>query len=230
MMIRTVVAGVLLVLATVNPVCGLWLATPVIHAQRAQSPLEIGDMDYAVVDGLSVIVITLDNTGLQPLEASGEFILVDTQGAEVSGLQVSTGELQGGERSVLAVPLNITLTPGRYTATLSLVGEDASVRANSGLREITVGQVAPQPTTEPVQPSAPLAIEDDTDGAGFPSWLLLLIGLTLTVAGIGYMRASGNQHKPIPEVSMIRKVKVESRPLKRPATIKPLLPPRRRGE
>lgn len=235
MKIRTVRVSVLLLLATAVSVCGLWLASVDVSAQRAQTPLQIDEITHTVVDGRSVMVVAVENTGQEAVDASGEFTLVDARGAEISRTQVSTGEIEGGASGVVAVPLNITLAPGRYTATLSLVGQDASVRAISGLREITVGEVVPAPAPVPFPTSTPPAIEDDSGGAGFPSWPLLLVGLIMTAAGIGYMRAAGVQRKPaaprpIPEVSMVRKVKIDAQPLKRPATIKPLLPPHRRGE
>jgi hypothetical protein len=237
MKIRSVSVCVLLLFAAVMSVCGLWLASTDIHAQRAQTPLDIAGIDHTVVDGSSVFVIAVGNTGPTTLNASGEFVLVDAQGFEVSAIQVSTGEIGAGQSSVVTVPLNTILPPGRYTATLSLVDEEADVRAISGLREIMVGDVAPGPTPQPAETMPPPEIEDadDLEGSGFPSWLLLLIGITLTVVGVGYMRATSTERKPvvprpIPEVSMIRKVKVDSRPVKRPATIKPLLPPRQRED
>ena len=239
MKIRTVAANVLL-LAMALSVYGQWLTSVDVSAQRAQTPLHIDEITHTVVDGRSVIVVTVENTGQETVDALGEFTLVDARGAEISRIQVSTGEIGGGERGVVSVPLNGALAPGRYTATLSLVGQDPSVRAISGLREITVGEVVPEPAPAPFPTSTLPAIEDEADddtadGATFPSWLLLLAGLIMTAAGIGYMRATGAHRKPVaprpvPEVSMVRKVKVDSPPVKRPATIKPLLPPRRRED
>lgn len=234
MKIRTVQVSVLLLLATAVSVCGVWLASVDVRAQRAQTPLDIAGMSHTVVDDSSVIVIAVGNTGPTSLSASGEFVLVDAQGSEISALQVSTGEIGAGQSSVVTVRLDTVLPPGRYTATLSLVDEEADARAISGLREIVVGVVEPEPTPVPFPTSAPPAIEDDAgNNAAFPSWLLLLAGLIMTAAGIGYMRATGAYRKPVaprpvPEVSMVRKVRVDSAPMKRPATIKPLLPPRQR--
>lgn len=235
MKIRTVSVRFLLLLATVMSAGGLWLASVNGDAQRAQTPLDIAEISHTSVAGSSVIVVTVANTGQEPVDASGQFTLVDTHGVEIRRIQVSTGEIGGGERSVVSVPLNIALAPGRYTATLSLVGQNPSVRAVSGLREIIVGEVGPEAAPTPFPTSTLPEVEDDSGGAGFPSWLLLLAGLVITAAGIGYMRAANAQGKPaasrpIPEVSMVRKVKVDSLPVKRPATIKPLVPPRRRGD
>lgn len=217
--------------------CGCWLAAPQAQAQRAQSPLEIGGMSHTVVDGLSIVIVLVENSGETQLDASGELELVDSSGVDVSRRPVSTGVIPAGETSVVTIPLGTALEAGRYTGTLTLVDDIHDVRANSGLREIVVGSVEAEPTPFVKPDVVPTAAgDDDPDETGFPSWLLLLIGVTLTVAGLIYMRASSQRRKPararpVPNVSMIRKVKINALPPKRPATIKPLLPPgRRRGE
>lgn len=217
--------------------CGCWLVSPQALAQRAQSPLEIGGISHTVVDGLSIVVVLVENTGETQLDASGELELVDAAGQAVSRRPVSTGAIPAGETSVVAIPLGKALAAGRYTVTLTLVDDVHDVRANSGLREIVAGAVEDEPTPFPESDVVLPAASDDNPGeSGFPSWLLLLIGVTLTVAGLVYMRAGSRYRKPvrarpIPNVSMIRKVKINALPPKRPATIKPLLPPgRRRGE
>ncbi len=226
----------MLLLAVVIAAGGLSLAPHAGGAQRAQSPLEIGGMSHTVVDGRSVVVVAVENNGPRPVQASGEFELVDAQGDAVSQVAVSTGTIDAGANGVIAVPLATLLPAGRYTATLSLEGRDATVRANSGLREISVGQGAPEPTAEPVATTTPVEVGAPAErGGGFPSWPLLVLGLAMTVAGIGYLRATTTRHepapvRPVPEVSMVRKVKISSPPTKRPATIKPLVPPRRHDD
>lgn len=232
---RTILGCRLVLLVTVLSVHGLWLLSPSVHAQRTPSPLEIGDMGHTVVNDRSVIVVALSNTGRTALSATGEFTLVNVRGDEVGGTLVSTGIIGARDESVVAIPLDVLLPPGRYTATLSLEDDDEGVRVDSGLREIVVQGFSPESTSEPVVATPPPAVEDDASGRGFPSWLLLLIGLTLTIIGMGYMRMSSGQrkpppHRPVPEVSMVRKVNVASRPAKRPATIKPLVPPHRRKQ
>lgn len=232
---RTLLDCKLLCLVTAMSVCGLCLLSSGAFAQRAQTPLEIGDMSHTVVNDRSVVVVAVTNTGPIALDASGEFTLINARGAQVGQTPVSTGQIEPQAGGVLAVPLDTLLPPGRYTATLTLIDDAADVRASSGLREIVIEGFGPEPTPEPVSSSTAVETVEDDNDAGFPSWLLLLIGLTLTVAGVGYMRMSSDQRKPpskrpVPEVSMVRKVKMESRPVKKPATIKPLLPPRRRED
>lgn len=233
---RTVSACILMLLTAAAAVGGLWLARLDAGAQRAQTPLEIDEIRHTLVDDRSVILVEFDNTGQTALNASGDFALVNAEGIVIAEIEVSTGEIEAGQSSVVTVPLNTRLLQGRYTATLMLVDDAENVRANSGLREIVVGFVAPDPTPRPFPTGSPsTAVDDDSGGGGFPSWLLLLIGLTLTVAGVGYLRMTTSQRKPaaprpIPEVSMVRKVKVASPPPKRHATIKPLLPPCRRED
>ena len=169
MKIRTVRVRVLLLLATALSVCGVWLASVDTSAQRAQTPLQIDEITHTIVDGQSVMIVAVVNTGQEAVDASGEFTLVDARGEEISRIQISTGEIEGGASSVVAVPLNIVLAPGHYTASVSLVGQDASVRAISGLREITVGEGFPEPAPSPFPTSTSPAIEDDSGGAGFPS-------------------------------------------------------------
>ena len=205
-----------------------------VGAQRAQSPLEIGGMSHTRVDEHDIIIVLLSNTGDESIQARGDFTLTDSEGNEVAQIEVTTGAVHPESSSVLSVPVNVVLEPGRYTVTLTLEDHIRQVRANSGLREVLVQPSATPPIEESPVPVVPLEQDaDDTPGNGFPSWLLLIIGLSVTVVGVTLMRGKADAGRkatprPIPEVSMVRKVSVTRPPPKRPATIKPLLPPRNR--
>lgn len=208
---------------------------PLAFAQRAQSSLEIGGMSHTAVDGRSVIVVVVGNSGDQAVEPTGEFVLVAPSGVELVHVNVTSTPIPPGGESVIAVPIATELESGLYTATLSLEDENTGARVNSGLREITVGVADETPTIIELFPDEiePVQVEEQTesDARGFPSWLLLLIGLSVTVLGVTFMRSTASsgrkQERPVPTVSMVRKVKVDTSPPRRPATIKPLIPPRR---
>lgn len=208
-------------------------ASHVALAQRVQSPLEIGGMSHAAVDGRSVIVIVTANSGDEEVQPAGEFVLVSPAGVELVRVNVTSTPIPPGGESVIAVPIETELESGLYTATLRLEDEATGARVNSGLREIVVESPESLPTATVLFPEAPAADEaqNESDARGFPSWLLLLIGLSVTVLGVTFMRSTASdgrkQERPVPSVSMVRKVKVDANPPRRPATIKPLIPPRR---
>lgn len=226
---RTLITAVLLVALALAG----GLTPALIQAQRSQSPLEIEGLSHARVEDRDIIIVLLSNSGDESIQALGELALRDPEGVEIANIEVTTGVVLPGTSSVLAVPINVPLEPGPYTVTLYLEDSLRRVRTDSGLREIVIYPSDSPPIEETPVAVAPLDdAGGESSGGGFPSWLLLIIGLSITVVGVTFMRGIGSSSgrsapRPVPEVSMVRKVKVTTPAARRPATIKPLTPPAR---
>lgn len=209
----------LLLSAIIAPAAGM--------AQSQDDRLDIGGIEHTVVDGQHVVLVRLDNASLEEISASGMLAVVDAGGLELERVSVETGRLVPDGPSVLAVPLVEPLGPGAYNVSLVLSVEPDGPPVHSGPRGILVDQGAG--TAPGRQPTGTMLQADNGDG-GFPSWMLLMAGLALVTIGFTLRRETGRKRKTqmVPAVSMVRKVKLDSRPPKRPATIKPLRPPDRR--
>jgi hypothetical protein len=203
-------------------------------AQTDDAELEIAGMRHTLVDDHDIIVVMLMNHSSRYIVADGELTLVDVGGIERVRIPVSASPIAPREDSVLAIRIGESLAPGRYTAMLRLEDRTQDIRTVSGLRLIIV-ESAQAPPTPPAVPQDDPVSGFDTGDRGFPSWLVLLVGLTLTIVGLQFSRGTSiskkrSRPRQPPDVSMIRRVKVDVSPAKRPATIKPLRPPRGRRE
>ena len=215
--VRPGIAGILL--------CVLLVLVLPAYAQHSDERLEIGGIEHSVVDNQHIVLARLVTTSSDEIVASGVLAVVDAGGIEVLRINVDTGPLVPDGSSVLAVPLPEPLQPGRYRVSLVLSVQPDGPLVDSGPRQIIV--VEPTAGTVPPAQNGQQA----TAERGFPSWILLIAGVLLV--GIGFAVRRGNvgtrRSRPVPDVAMVRRVKLEARPAKRPATIKPLRPPGQHG-
>lgn len=192
-------------------------------AQDPDSDLSIGGIDHTVVDGQHVIVVILNNSSSQEIEATGMLSIVDAGGLQVAQVDVTTGPLVPDGASVLAIPLPRALPDGRYSLTLMLLENPDEPPVQYGLRRFLVDEEGASAAFD--EPGG------GTGSGGFPSWLVLVGGLALI--GIGMLFRRGHDEdaraRPVPEVAMIRKVQVATRPKKGEARLRKLRPPDRQN-
>jgi hypothetical protein len=194
-----------------------------VHAQETESDLSIGGIEHTVVDGQHVIVAMLNNASAVEIQATGTLSIIDAGGLQIVHTEVTTGPLVPDGASVLAVPLPRALPDGRYSLTLMLYVDPDEPPVQYGLRRFMVEI-----------DGATGGLDDPTgneSSTGFPSWLVLVGGLTLIAFGMLFRRGQdGNESsRQVPEVAMIRKVRVDSRPARRVARIRKLRPPDRQN-
>jgi hypothetical protein len=196
------------------------------HAQELDDRLQIGGIEHSVVDNQHVILARLVTTSSDAMTASGLLAVVDAGGIEVLRVSIETGPLVPDGSSVLAVPLPEPLQPGQYRVSLVLSVQPDGSQIDSGPRQIIV----PDPASGTVPPAE--SGQQAPTERGFPSWLLLAAGVLLV--GFGFAVQQGavgtRRRRRVPDVAMVRRVKLAERPARRPATIKPLLPPGKRGD
>jgi hypothetical protein len=211
--IRPGVAGILL--------CALLISLLPVHAQDMDERLEIGGIEHSVVDSQHVVLARLVTTSRDEIVATGLLAVVDAGGLEVLRVQVDTGPLVPDGSSVLAVPLPEPLQPGRYSVSLVLAVQPDGPQVHSGPRQIDVLDATPG-SISPARNG-----QQATTERGFPSWLLLIAGVVLVGIGFAVRRSTAlsRRSRPVPDVAMVRRVSLEARPVKRPATIKQLRPP-----
>jgi len=107
---------------------GLSLSQVVRHAitvsvtvPGAQRPaLTIGTVTHSIVGDKSVIHVSLHNTGNVRLQPTGNLVLTDAAGKEVSRFPVSMGTIYAGTTTSFEVPFAGMLNLGDYTIALDL--------------------------------------------------------------------------------------------------------------
>lgn len=201
-------------------VLGLAGGTVAISAQEPVSDLSIGGIEHTVVDGQHVIVVMLNNAASEQIDAEGILSIVDAGGLQVVHMSVSTGPLVPEATSAMAIPLPRALPDGRYSLTLMLLDEPDGPPVQYGLRQFIV---------EDGRGIGQAFDDSDESGGGFPSWLVLAGGLALIGFGMFFRRTGEDRQptRPLPEVAMIRKVRLQAKPAKRAARIRKILPPDR---
>ncbi len=105
--------------------------------------LSIGDFEHKVVAGASVISAIVNNTGNVRLKPSGEFVLSDAQGTEVTRYPISMDTFYAGTSTRVEVPFETTLLEGGYVASLQLSAPSGATAAQSASLEIRIPRDAP---------------------------------------------------------------------------------------
>lgn len=107
--------------------------------------LELGAVSHRVNNGTSLLVVELRNAGNVRVRPSGELVLRDSAGAELSRYPLELGSLYAGTSTTLEVPFAGTLPEGGYSVSLSLA--DPSRGAQIQVADLPV-HVDPAPTPE----------------------------------------------------------------------------------
>ncbi len=94
--------------------------------------LEIGDAAHRMIVDNSAVSMQVSNTGNVRLEPSGEFVLSQADGQEVSRYPIAMGSVYAGQGTFIEVPFAGRLNAGDYVASLTLADAAAGVQVSSG--------------------------------------------------------------------------------------------------
>lgn len=161
--------------------------------------LEIGDATYRTVAGNSAIAVALKNTGNVRLKPTGEFILRDASGVEVTRYPVTMDSFYAGTDTFVEVPFAGRLNPGEYTATLVLADSEQHVEVASRSSGLTVLKVEEEGEVPPIGTVPQPAAIKQAPTAGL-DLRALLIGVSLLVSvalfGLYFVRRRRPMHAP----------------------------------
>jgi hypothetical protein len=156
---------------------------------------EVGAISARTVAGRSSIAVEIRNTGNQLLKPTGELVVWDGAGNQLTEFPISMDSLYANTSTYVEVPFAERFQAGDYTAELTMA--DASgVSATSHRVSIAIPDVAvdtvPQPIgvgpalaathqapLPPATPSEPIVLAMIAFGAG--------MGLMLTAVGVGFI-------------------------------------------
>jgi hypothetical protein len=153
---------------------------------QATPAMAIGAANHILSTDHSVVSIAVENTGYTRLKPTGEFVLTDGAGVELTRFPVTMGLLYAQTATTVEIPFATMLNPGTYIVSLALTEatHDLDVRADSLtlIVEEPVSPVAPDGTpqvaTVDQQPSAPAdtsaAAATDTNGGS--ATMLVAVG------------------------------------------------------
>jgi hypothetical protein len=198
--------------------------------------LRIGAAEHALVGGRSVVSFEVENNGNVHLVPGGTFILTDAAGNEVASLPLQMATVYAGTGTLLEAPLPFLLEPGEYEASLELSDDEYAVQAASGLLPLSIPLLDVPRQAPTVEPVTGTQQEEDVRQGGItisiPTWAVLvaipaamLFGVLLTLGVVLALRLRDTANAP---VTPARNVTHETTaPPRRPATIRPLIPPSR---
>lgn len=163
-----------------------------IRVPGPQTPsLVLGDATYRTIAGSSMVAVVVKNTGNIHLKPSGEFVLHDPKGAEISRYPIAMDTVYAGTSTFIEVPFSGRLNPGKYTVALTLTDSKQQAQVDNQAIPLIVPAletdgapvaigVVPQPAAIN-QPSSALA------GQGPPLYQILIGGcLIITIALVGF--------------------------------------------
>lgn len=160
--------------------------------------LELGPTTHSLVVQHSRLTVGVANLGNVRLKPTGEFVLWDSAGSEVTRYPVAMDTVYAHTDTVAAIPFAQRLNPGDYTAKLTLT-DTTGFSVTSSIMPFTIPDAVldtPPPSTDlassqaeanqtpvghgiPVAPSSPWIIAMIAFGAG--------LGLMLAVFGVGFV-------------------------------------------
>ena len=91
--------------------------------------LAIGPVEHKYLSAKSIVSATLTNTGNVRLKPSGELVVSEKDGREVSRLPLAMDSLYAGDTTTFEAPFEKALLPGDYRVTLTLDYEGTRGRA-----------------------------------------------------------------------------------------------------
>jgi hypothetical protein len=157
--------------------------------------LALGPVSHSIVANRSMIAVAVHNLGNVRLTPTGDFVLWDKTGLEVTRFAIAMDTVYAHTDTTAEVPFSTKLNPGAYTAELKL--EDAS-----GLS--VTSRILPLIIPEPVVDATPLGVGEVpplaqanqiplAPVASMNPWMLVGIafgaglGLMLTAGGVGFV-------------------------------------------
>ena len=148
--------------------------------------LEIGAASYRTLADRSHIAVAVKNDGNVLLKPSGEFVLRDTRGIEVSRYPIKMGSVYAGTDTFVDVPFAGRLEQGDYTVELTLTDQKEHTQAVHP--PVALNVPAPETDAQPQAiDAAPAAAISRTGDTAMPQSGSLaraaLIGTSLAVSG-----------------------------------------------
>jgi hypothetical protein len=163
--------------------------------------LEVGAATYRTIAGNSFIAIAVKNSGNVRLKPSGEFVLSDASGAEVSRYPVVMDSVYAGTETFVEVPFAGRLNPGEYMAALALSDSAQQVQVAARPGSLTVPKVEVEGAVQPIGAvPQPAAINQAPTAAAEFNLRVVVIGVSVVVAvallGLYFYRRSRRAHGP----------------------------------
>lgn len=163
-----------------------------IRVPGPQTPgLVIGAATYRTIAGNSMVAVIVKNTGNIHLKPSGEFVLHDPKGVEVSRYPIAMDTVYAGTSTFIEVPFNGRLNPGDYTVELTLA--DSKQQAQVAVQAAPVIVPALETDSAPVpigvvpQPAAINQSSSALADQGPPLYQVIVGGcLIITIALVGF--------------------------------------------
>jgi WxL Interacting Protein, peptidoglycan binding domain len=149
--------------------------------------------------GLVWLDFAVDNTGRRNLKLSGEYAIHDAAGSELVRKPVSMSTVFAGDPTTLAVPLAVTLAPGRYTTSLCLADPAFDLHVCSATLPLDVANVVAPAASASAPPAgssiAPAATVDVTAIVIAAVAAGLLLGAVLGLI-VWFVVRRRNRHRP----------------------------------
>lgn len=113
----------------------------------AAPALEINEAHHALAAGNSVVAVGVANTGNVRLQPTGEVVVTDSEGREVSQTTVTMDSVYAGTVTSVEAPQQRLLEPGRYSVRVALDYEGGRAEAES--LELVVPAIEELPVRTP---------------------------------------------------------------------------------
>jgi hypothetical protein len=160
--------------------------------------LELGPVTQTIVADHSSVAVGVHNVGNVRLHPSGEFVLWDSSGAELTRFPLKMDTVYAHTDTTAEIPFAQRLNPGAYTAELDLT-DPSGLAVSSNKLPMIIPEVAIAPTPQTNTAPAPVAQTNQTPVASTvaaaaamdPMMLVLIafgagLGLMLAAGGIGF--------------------------------------------
>lgn len=143
--------------------------------------LEIKEAKHALAAGASVVAVEVANTGNVRLRPTGEVVVTDSAGREVSRTKVNMESFYAGTTTSVEAPQQRLLEPGRYSVRVTLDYQGA------GPRPALWPSPSPWSRELAVRPPEGAADAQGTStqggGGGIPTWALVGAAVGLLALG-----------------------------------------------
>jgi hypothetical protein len=153
--------------------------------------LVIGAATYRTIAGTSMVAVVVKNTGNVHLKPSGEFVLHDAKGTEISRYPIAMDTVYAGTSTFIEVPFNGRLNPGKYTVALTLTDSKQQAPASVQAAPLIVPSLETEGVPAPigvVPPPAPInQLPIAFAGQGLQLYQILIGGcLIIVIALVGF--------------------------------------------